>query len=67
MKSLLTCLIFITCVQLAHSQSLKIKSRKLNDLTGSEFFKLISDSTLHLNDRENLIFDAIKNGNVPNF
>ncbi len=67
MKGLFTCLIFITCAQLTLAQSLKIKSRKLNDLTGSEFFSLISDSTLSLNERENLIFDAIKKGNIPNF
>ncbi len=67
MKKLVASLVFIIFVQVTLAQSLKVKPRKLNELTGSEFFDLISDSTLSLTTREDLIFDAIKKGNVPNF
>ncbi|MGM9475622.1 hypothetical protein ACS5PU_04290 [Pedobacter sp. GSP4] len=46
---------------------LKLKKRKPNALTGKAFALSISDSTLSLMDREQLIFREIKNGNVPDF
>lgn len=66
-KGLLTFLFFFILVQSAAAQKLKIQSRKADALTGSEFVNLISDSTMSLNERENVIFNAIKKGNIPNF
>lgn len=67
MKHVLACLFFLIYIQAGFAQSLKIKDRKVNDLSGTEFFKVISDPTLSLEDREELIYKAIKRGNVPNF
>lgn len=50
-----------------NAQTLKLNHRKSDALTGSEFAKSIGDSTLTLQQRENLIFNEIKNGNVPSF
>ena len=67
MRLVFTFLIFLLINVFTFAQSLKIKPRKEKSLVGSEFAKLISDSTLSLNDREYLIFEEIKNGNIPDF
>lgn len=51
----------------AGAQQLKLKARKKNALTGSEFAKSIADSSLTLQQREVLIFKEIKSGNIPDF
>ncbi|KQC01040.1 hypothetical protein [Pedobacter sp. Hv1] len=51
----------------ADAQQLKLKTRKKNALTGSEFAKSIADSSLTLQQREILIFKEIKSGNIPDF
>jgi len=53
--------------QLANAQSLHLKPRSTNALTGSAFAKTILDSNLTLKQREDIIFKEIKKGNVPNF
>lgn len=67
MKYLLFVFTILILSQNACAQLLKLKLRDANALTGSEFAKSISDSTLTLKQRENLIFKEIKSGNVPNF
>jgi len=49
------------------AQVLKIRDRKPGALTGSQFSASISDTSISLNQREKIIFKAIKKGNVPNF
>jgi hypothetical protein len=48
------------------AQEIKLKKRKPNALTGSEFAKSIADTSLSLVDREKQIYQEIKNGNIPN-
>ena len=64
--SLVFLIIFFTVKNLS-AQTLNLKLRNNNALTGSEFAKSIGDSTLTLQQRENLVFDEIKSGNVPDF
>ncbi len=62
--------IYVLLVLLAHhtlAQKLKLPSRKADALTGTAFAKSIVDSTLSLENREKLIFEEIKRGNIPNF
>ncbi|KQS28488.1 hypothetical protein [Pedobacter sp. Leaf194] len=67
-KKLLEVLILITCwCQIAQSQVLRLRKRKEHALDGKAFALSISDSTLGLKDRERLIYQEIKNGNVPDF
>ncbi|MDQ8005431.1 MAG: hypothetical protein REI64_11580 [Pedobacter sp.] len=51
----------------SYGQELKLKKRSNNALTGSEFAKFISDTTLSLVDREELIFKEVRKGNIPIF
>jgi hypothetical protein len=51
----------------ANAQELKLKARKTNNLSGSDFAKAIIDTGLSLSDREEIIFEEIKKGNVPAF
>lgn len=67
MKYSLFFLIIIFVAKNLSAQTLNLKLRKDNALTGSEFAKSIGDSTLSLEQRENLIFKEIKSGNVPSF
>ena len=61
---LLICFLFTTYT---HAQDLKLRARNGNAHTGSDFFKLISDSTLKIEKREKLIYREIKKGNIPSF
>lgn len=49
------------------SQKLAIQKRSSDALSGSEFVKTISDSTLSLTEREKIIFNEVKSGNIPPF
>ena len=49
------------------AQTLNLRPRNADALTGSAFAQSISDSTLSLAKREELIFKEIENGNVPDF
>lgn len=53
--------------QTTQAQELKLKVRKANALGGHAFANSIADSTLSLVDREEKIYQEIKNGNVPAF
>lgn len=67
MKYLISFLLLILSFQDLNAQTLKLKPRKADALTGTAFAKSISDSTLTLKQREEIIFNEIKNGNVPNY
>lgn len=68
MKRIAFVLLMITALGItAKAQELRLKARKADALSGSAFAKSIADSTLSLQQREQLIFKEIKNGNVPNF
>ncbi len=62
---LLITLLLITSV--IQAQTLKIRNRKPGALTGSQFAVSISDTGIHLAQREKIIYKAIKKGNVPSF
>lgn len=49
------------------AQEINLKKRKPNALTGSEFAKSIADTNLSLAAREKLIYNEVKNGNIPSF
>jgi len=50
-----------------HSQRLKLEKRSANNLSGSEFSNSIRDSSLSLEERENILLTEIKSGNIPRF
>jgi hypothetical protein len=60
-------IIFILISQNLTAQVLHLKPRKADALTGSAFAKSIADSSLTLEQREKIIFNEIKSGNVPDF
>lgn len=64
MKYLL-CLALIIISNLGYSQKLKVKSRTVKALTGSEFSAGIRDTTSSVAERENWIFEEIRSGNIP--
>lgn len=66
-KYFLSLLLLVVIVQIASAQKLSLPSRKAAALTGSSFANTIADSTLNLENREELIFQEIKKGNIPNF
>lgn len=49
------------------SQELKLTKRNANSSVGSEFTKSIIDTSLSLENREELIFNEVKKGNIPSF
>lgn len=51
----------------AFAQELKLKKRKADALTGSQFYKLIVDTSISLSAREEMIWQEVKNGNIPSF
>jgi hypothetical protein len=57
----------ILSFQNSYAQNLNLKPRKTNAMGGKAFALSISDSTLTLEQREEIIFKEIKSGNVPNF
>lgn len=66
-KSWLVIFCIIFSCSFASAQTLRLKERKVNALTGATFAQSISDSALTLQQREEIIFKEIKNGNVPDF
>ncbi len=48
-------------------QVLKLRERSATALTGSAFARSVSDSTISQADRERLIYEEIRKGNVPAF
>ncbi|MFI5453216.1 hypothetical protein ACHMWN_13790 [Pedobacter sp. UC225_61] len=67
MKQLFIFLLVSVFFQNATAQELRLKTRKADALTGSEFGKSIADSSLALSDREEIIYKEIKGGNIPDF
>lgn len=63
--TLLFCLLIIGLATFA--QELKLKKRRADALTGSQFSKLIADTNLNLSAREKMIWQQVKNGNIPSF
>jgi hypothetical protein len=66
-KSLLTVFSVFCFNTFCLAQNLKLKSRSKDAIGGQAFATVISDSTLTLQQREELIFKEIKSGNVPLF
>ncbi|MGB4401164.1 MAG: hypothetical protein WBJ10_17460 [Daejeonella sp.] len=66
MKYILLCLLTIHCFT-STGQELKLRKRASNALSGTEFSKSISDSALSLSNRELIIFNEIRSGNIPKF
>lgn len=66
MKKLTHILLLLISVN-CFAQQLNLKKRKSNALSGTEFAKSVSDTSLSLLDREKLIFNEVKSGNVPLF
>lgn len=60
---MMLCSTFLSCTV----QQLKIAKRDASALSGSQFSKSIADTSLTLETREQIIFEEIKNGNVPDF
>lgn len=61
-------IVFLALSSLAsYSQQLKLKKRLLSALSGSEFSKSIRDTAITLTEREKIIFEEIKSGNIPDF
>lgn len=54
-------------ISVCEAQKLRLKPRSNSALGGNAFAKMISDSTLTLERREDLIYQEIKKGNVPPF
>ncbi|MES3019150.1 MAG: hypothetical protein V4721_15290 [Bacteroidota bacterium] len=50
-----------------YSQKLKLKKRSAVALSGSEFSKSIRDTAITLVERERIIFEEIRSGNIPDF
>lgn len=67
MKNIACLLASILLAIMVQAQDLKLKPRGTNALGGTAFANRISDSTLSLAAREEIIFREIKSGNVPNF
>jgi len=55
------------CAFDCYPQRLKLKNRSKEALSGTEFLKSISDSSLSLDQRETILFTEIKSGNIPRF
>lgn len=66
MKYFLLSLLIISYVSSA-GQELKLRKRSIKALSGTEFAKTISDPSLSLLDREDIIFNEIRSGNIPEF
>lgn len=60
---MMLCSTFLSCTV----QQLKFAKREASALSGSQFSKSIADTSLTLETREQIIFEEIKNGNVPDF
>jgi hypothetical protein len=66
MKYLLISMLTISCLS-SFCQELKLKKRSAIALSGSEFSKSIRDTSFSLADREKIIFNDIRSGNIPDF
>ncbi|RZL66563.1 MAG: hypothetical protein EOO93_05610 [Pedobacter sp.] len=67
MKQLCVIAFLILINAVASAQQLKLRQRSSKYLSGSQFAKSISDTSLSLLEREALIFKEVKKGNLPQF
>lgn len=66
--NLLLYILILSCTfQSSNAQKLQLKQRSKDALGGKQFALSISDSTLSLEKREEIIFKEVKQGNVPDF
>ena len=61
------CTLFLFLTATVGAQELRLKVRRADAVSGKAFALTISDSTLSLEQREKVIFNEIKKGNIPNF
>ncbi|MEJ7693581.1 hypothetical protein [Daejeonella sp.] len=66
MKSILFFFLAISTA-VSYGQKLELKKRSASALSGSEFSKSMRDTTISLAERERIIFEEIRSGNVPDF
>jgi len=66
-KIILLFSIFLSFSSISSAQILHLKKRQPNAIAGRAFALSISDSTITLKQREEIIFKEIKKGNVPDF
>jgi hypothetical protein len=66
MKYLLLALLTLASL-LSSGQALKLKKRFRNALSGSEFSASIRDTSITLQQRERIILNQLRSGNVPDF
>lgn len=59
--------IFVFSAVYVQAQTLHIRKRNPKALSGSQFAASISDSSISLKQREKLIYNQIKRGNIPQF
>jgi hypothetical protein len=59
--------VFVLIITSVNAQTLKIRDRKPDAITGSQFAASINDTALTLKQREKIIYKAIKKGNIPLF
>lgn len=67
LKSSLFFAIFFTLTFKNSAQTLSLPTRSVSALSGSQFVATISSSTLSLTNRENMIYNEVSAGNVPDF
>jgi len=67
MRQSLLLITFLLVASVIQAQTLKIRDRKPDAPTGSQFAASISDTGIHLAQREKIIYKTIKKGNVPGF
>ncbi|RZL15477.1 MAG: hypothetical protein EOO89_12970 [Pedobacter sp.] len=67
MRYIIGLLFIIFICGTASAQTLKLKPRKNDMLSGSQFAESIADTSMLLIKREELIFNEVKKGNVPSF
>lgn len=60
-------IVFSFSMMMGYAQQLKLKNRPATALSGSEFSKSISDTTLSQEEREAIILKEIRSGNIPQF
>jgi hypothetical protein len=63
----LLCTLFSLFGVCGSSQTLNLPPRAVSALSGSQFEATIASSTLSLTNRENIIYNEVAAGNVPNF
>lgn len=66
-KHFLHIVLYIFCSSGIHAQTLNLPVRQASALNGTQFVATISSPSLSLTSRENMIYNEVANGNVPDF